>query len=261
MRKTILSCLLIATGSAFCWWPAIIEPGIHTSIWLPFALTGLILFLAAAVSDLRPLHLVLLSVAATALGIGAGSMILPFTDVIGHTYWPFVALVIVLISLPVAIFAAWAGRRLRQAFSHHHVGWATWLALAACVAFGPIALALTPAVVAARTARNDRVASQRVAALQTAIRSTRAKAGDPRQFCDGQTLKQHYSGPAFTNRDWGSITHNYVTADGYAFMVYCPERGGYRINAFPDRIGEGTRQFCEDEGGRAGCVKNDNPWP
>ena len=50
------------------------------------------------------------------------------------------------------------------------------------------------------------------------------------------------------------ITENYVKQDGYFFMLYCRERGGYTIDAMPVRDkGDGTRHFCIDESGRLGC--------
>jgi len=81
-----------------------------------------------------------------------------------------------------------------------------------------------------------------------------AEAGDPGRICEGRALKRHYSGPPFTEEDWRRIAGNAVKQDGYYFMVYCHEQGGYTIHAIPwGGKGDGTRQFCADESGKVGC--------
>ena len=83
---------------------------------------------------------------------------------------------------------------------------------------------------------------------------TAAEVKDPNHLCDGAELEHHYSGPPFSDEDWRRITGNYVKQDGYFFMVYCREKGGYTIDAGPARErGDGTRRFCTDESGKVGC--------
>jgi hypothetical protein len=128
------------------------------------------------------------------------------------------------------------------------------VALLGLVAFGPVTLALTPPLVGYRIVRNDRVAAERFTSLKNAVERTAAEAGDPKRICDGSALQRHYDGPPFSDEDWRRITGNYVRQNGYVFMVYCREQGGYTIDARPSRArGDGTRQFCTDESGRLGC--------
>src|SRR5262245_66018974 len=122
------------------------------------------------------------------------------------------------------------------------------------VAFGPVARALTPTVVEHRVARNDRAAAERFELLKISVERTIAEVGGPGRTCDGPTLRRHYSGPPFSDEDWRRITGNYVKQDGYVFMVYCREKGGYTIDAQPARgKADGTRRFCTDESGKIGC--------
>jgi hypothetical protein len=132
---------------------------------------------------------------------------------------------------------------------------AVWVAMSALVAFGPVALALTPPLVAHRIARNDQAAAIRFAALRSAVARTAAESGDPHRICDGSLLQKNYSGPRFSGADWLRITGNYVFQDGYVYMVYCREKGdGYTIDVHPERkLGDGSRQFCADESGNLGC--------
>jgi hypothetical protein len=101
-----------------------------------------------------------------------------------------------------------------------------WAIVLACVAFGPVTLALTPTVAGRRMARNERLAAERFASLKKAVESTRAEADGANRICDGAALQQHYNGPPFSDTDRRRITGNYVKRDSYFFMVYCREKGG-----------------------------------
>jgi hypothetical protein len=131
---------------------------------------------------------------------------------------------------------------------------AATLVFAGCVAFGPVALALTPPLVAHRIAVNDKLAAERFALLEKAVQQTASDRRNDGSVCDGSALGRNYSGPLFSAEDWHRITGNYVKQDGYVFMVYCREQGGYTIDAMPSRDkGDGTRHFCTDESGAIGC--------
>jgi hypothetical protein len=120
-------------------------------------------------------------------------------------------------------------------------------------------LALTPPLVAHRIALNDHAAAERFESLKIAVQQNASDPKDQVRVCDGSALKRHYSGPRFSEEDWHRITGNYVKQDGYFFMVYCREQGGYTIDAMPGRNkGDGTRRFCTDESGRIGCGMNFN---
>lgn len=131
---------------------------------------------------------------------------------------------------------------------------AIWAVILACVAFGPVTLALTRPLVQRRIARNEQLASDRFMSLKKAVETTRAEPDGASKICDGTALEHHYAGLPFSDLDWRRITGNYVKQDGYFFMVFCHEKGGYTIDALPARpVGDGTRRFCTDESGRMGC--------
>jgi hypothetical protein len=266
MGKDTLLLMVIAMGSGLCWWPAMIEPGIGFSAWIPLVIVTLLIVLATALSEEGWLRQVVAAVVGTFIVLCVGFIVLPFTDSIGHSYMPFAIALVTLAAIPVALVAALAGQKLRVLNENRRR--ATWIGLAVCVAFGPVALALTPGIVASRTARNDRLAAEMVKALKSAVQLTIAEAGGPERICDGRALKRHYSGPPFSDSDWGFITRksdwdlgNHVKQDGYVFTVYCQEQGGYRISAVPARAKwDGTLRFCADESGKAGCVVEQALW-
>jgi hypothetical protein len=162
-----------------------------------------------------------------------------------------VAVAAMLATILVSVVASLIARKVSVSNERRRV---VWLALLCCIAFGPIALALTPTLVAQRLVRNDRMAAERFESLKNAVERTRSESGDPARICDGQILKQHYSGPPFSEEDWHRITGNYVKQNGYAFGIYCHEKDGYTIDAFPDRArADGTLRFCTDESRKVGC--------
>jgi hypothetical protein len=131
---------------------------------------------------------------------------------------------------------------------------AIWAVFLACVAIGPVTLALTPPLVQRRIAHNEQFASERSMSLKRAVETARAEPDGASKICDGTALERYYAGRPFSDTDWRRITGNYVKQDGYFFMVYCREKGGYTIDAVPARpVGDGTRQFCTDESGKVGC--------
>jgi hypothetical protein len=147
-----------------------------------------------------------------------------------------------------------AGAAARKVFlSNKTWRYAAWTVQSGCVAFGPLLLGWTPRLVARHIADKDRLATQRFASLKNAVERTAGEANGPGRICQGTELEHHYSGPPFSVDDWRLITENYVKQDGYFFMVYCREKGGYTIDASPARDrGEGTRRFCTDESGTVG---------
>jgi len=243
--------VLTVIGSALCWWPAIVEPSLDFPRWILLALIALMTALATALSNGRCLRFVAASTAGTFAGLCGGFALFPLSDGIASSYIPDAVVVATLLSVFVSLVAGLAGRKLPVSNENHRR--AVWLAFVCCVAFAPVALALTPPLVARRVARNDRVAAARFESLKNAVERTMAEAGDPGRICDGRALKRH-SGPPFSNEDWRRIAGNAVKQDGYYYMVYCREQGGYTIEAIPwSGKGNGTRQFCTDESGRVGC--------
>lgn len=190
--------------------------------------------------------------AASLTGLCSGCLLFQSSDGIANAYALLIALLAALVACFVSLFAGLLARLLPVLKQNRRR--AVWFALACCVAFGPVALALTPPLVAYRVAWNDRAAAERFRALKHAAERTKAEAGDPERMCDVQTLRRHYSGPLFSEEDWQRIIGNYVLHDGYDFMIYCREKNGYTIDANPFKgKGYGTRRFCTDESGKIGC--------
>ncbi len=229
-----------------------VEPSIDFPRWLLLALLGIMAGLATALSDGRWLRFAIASTVGTFAGMCSGFALFPSEDGIANSYAPFVVIAGTLLSLFVSLFAGFAGRKLSVSSKNH--SHAVWLVLICCVGFGPVALGLTSPLVAHRVARNDQLAQQRFDGLKVAVQRTMAENSDSRRICDGSALKRRYSGPPFSEEDWQRVSANYVKQDGYFFMLYCHEQGGYTIHAIPwAGKGEGTRQFCTDESGKVRC--------
>lgn len=199
------------------------------------------------------LHFVVASTVGAFTGLWTGFVLFPPSDGIARPYAPSFIAAATIAAFVVSLVAGLLGLNLSA--SRKTLRRSVWLAFGSCVAFGPIALALTPPLVRHRVATNDRIAAERVDSLKSAVEETIAEGGgDPARVCDGQNLKRHYSGPAFSDEDWERITGNYVKQDGYVFMVYCGEKEGYKIDAWPARgKADGTRRFCTDKSGKIGC--------
>jgi hypothetical protein len=240
------------TGSALCWWPTFIEPSLGLSPRLPLALVALMTCLSATLSNGNWLGLPIAATVGTFAGLSSGVVLFPTSDGIANSYAPIVVVVGTLIVLLVSLVAGVIATRVPLLNENYRR--VLWVALVCCVAFGPVALALTPPLAAHRIARNDRLAGERFNSLRNAVDQTVAEAGDTRRSCDGQALRLHYSGPPFSEKDWQLITENYVKQDGYYFIVDCREQGKYSIHAIPWRgKADGTRQFCADQAGKVGC--------
>jgi hypothetical protein len=208
--------------------------------------------LSATLSNGNWLGFPIAATVGTFAGLCGGVVLFPSSDGIANAYAPMVVVVGTLIVLLASLVASVVATRvplLNETYRR-----ALWVALVCCVAFGPIALALTPPLVAHRIARNDRLAGERFDSLRNAVEQTVAEAGDTKRSCDGQALRRHYSGPPFSENDWQLITSNYVKQVGYYFMVQCREQGKYSIHGIPWRGKvNGTRQFCADQSGEVGC--------
>lgn len=249
MGRDAFLLLLTVAGSALWWWPLSIWPNLDLPWWLPLAFITLLSGLATTLSGVRWLLFVVASAAGTFAGLCSGYAIWPPTDEIPVLY---VAAVATLATVLVSLVAGLAARKV--SVSNERRRRVVWLALLCCIAFGPIALALTPPLVMYRVVRNHRVAAERFESLKNAVERTRSESGDPGRICDGQVLEQHYFGPPFSDEDWHRITGNYVKQDGYVFGIYCHEQGGYTIDAFPAReSADGTLRFCTDESRKIGC--------
>jgi hypothetical protein len=253
MDRGRLLVVLTTTGSALCWWPVIMQPNLDFPFWwLPLTLVALVAGLSTVLSDGVWLRFVVAASVGTFVGVFGGFLVWWPTDRIDASFVPVVVISAVLASVAVSLVASLALRRVT--LSNHKRRRALWIGLICCVVFGPFVVPLTPPLVALRVASNDRIAERRILCLHDAAVQTMADSADPDRLCDGSVLRRHYSGPAFSEKDWRYIAGNYVKRDGYLFSIYCHEKAGYAIDARPDRErGDGTRKFCADESGAVGC--------
>jgi hypothetical protein len=250
--------LLVATliGTALCWWPVIIQPNLDLPfLWTPLTIVAVVTALATILSSENWWRIAATSVVGSFVGLLSGFMTLPLTDSIERAYSPFAVAHGTLLAVPVSICASLVSLVLGDVLvSNAKVRRIISVAFICSLAFGPVSLALTPLFVASRVARNDRVAEKRFVSLKRAVELTMTEADGPARICDGQALKQHYSGPPFSENDWRYVAGNAVKEDGYTFYINCHEKYGYSIDAQPARQkGDGTRHFCIGEGNRADC--------
>lgn len=229
-----------------------VEPSLDLPDWIPIACAAFCPGLSTILNGSNWLLFVICS------GLGTfGGLCLSYTiwwpsDPIAGPWVPYSIALNTVIALVAALTAGLTARKVFV--SSKTWRYAAWAVLSGCAAFGPVMLGITPRLVARRIAYNDRVAAERFASLKKAVERTAIEANDPSCICQGTELENHYSGPPFSAEDWRRVTGNYVKRDGYFFMVYCREKGGYTIDAGPARErGDGTRRFCTDESGRVGC--------
>jgi hypothetical protein len=208
MRKNsilILLVILVMAVSATIWWPMIPEPNLGLPLWVPLLVITLVCGLAIVLSGGRWLWFALAAPIATFAGTLTGFIVWPMEDGISQSYTLFAA-----IAMTIVV--------------------ALWLALAACIAVGPVAAAVRPAVIAHR----DTLAAERFTALKVAIERTRKESGNTASVCDGQALKRNYAGPPFQESDWHFIAGHYVQQGGYAFGIWvnCSQPDHYTVDVF-----------------------------
>jgi hypothetical protein len=258
MRRNGFLAGLVAIGSVLSWWLLSIDPSLDLPLWLTLTVLALYPILSTILSRERWWLFLVASALGTIAGMISGFMIWPPDPL----FWEGGQIVLIAMAAAFIFLALIVGLALRRVtVSNEGLRLAVWIMLASCVAYGPILLALTPSLVAKRVVRNDRLAAERFEALRVAAERTNAEPGGVARICDGKTLKQHYSGPPFSDTDWKYIAGNFVTEDGYDFGVeiYCPEPGLYMIEAMPVREkGDGTRRFCADVSGGIGCGMGDH---
>jgi hypothetical protein len=204
------------------------------------------------------LRFVVASAVGTYAGLWGGFEIWwPRADPIAGPWVPVGNAIATLATVLVSLLAGFAMRRV--SIPNGKARRAVWIAFACCFAFGPVALALTPPLVAFWITRNERAAVRRVESLREAVERVVAETGNPSSICDGQALERAYSGPRFSKNDWLYIVGNYVKQDGYLFSIYCHEKSGFTIAAFPARDNsDGVRHFCTDRSGKLGCGLESN---
>lgn len=220
--------------------------------WLPLPLIVLGSGLATALCGERWWHFALASGVGTFNGVCSGYVIWHPADRVETAYS---GLLIIVATLAAFILSLVANSAMRKStLSNLKLRHAVWIGVGCCFSVGPIALAVAPPLVAYRVAGNDRAAAKRLQALNDAAKQLLSETGDSEQICNGKALQRHYSGPMFSEDDWRYITGNYVNRDGYVFAVYCKEKGGYVVEAWPARGAvDGTHRLCADEAHPIGC--------
>jgi hypothetical protein len=210
--------------------------------------------LATILSRGRWLRFLVISSVCTLIGTAMGFTIWPLEDGIAQSYSGVAVIAATIAAAVVCLVAGLVGRKLTALNARHRR--ALWIALAACVAFGPVVLVLRPGLIGIRVAHNNRMAAERFAGLKVAAERTRMEPGGAALLCDGQSLKRNYAGPPFTDRNWQHIVGNYVKEDGFVFgiSIDCSQPRRYSIDVRPERErADGTRRFCTDESGKIGC--------
>ena len=252
IHKNVLLVILTAAGSAICWWPVTMVPSLDLPQWSPLIVVALLTAISAILSGELWLRVLLASSAGTFAGLVASAIIWPPADPEAAGFLPFVIIVTVAAAAAVSLIASLTMRKLSALNIKN--GRLLWIIFGLCLVIGPVTVAITPILVARRVARNDQLAELRFGALKRAAELAAAQNGGPDRICEGPFLKQHYSGPRFSETDWGFIKGNYVRQDGYMFGIWCHQQSGYTIDVRPFRGREdGTRNFCTDESGRIGC--------
>jgi len=254
MSRNMLLVVLTATGSALCWWPVIMQPNLDLPSGFPLVLVALGTALSTTLSDEGWLQFMIASIAGSFVGICCGFWIWWPTDGIEASYVPLGVAVAMLRVVLVAVVSLIAGLVLSVPVWMEKRRHAVWLLFICGVALGPVTVALTPPLVAYKVARNDRLAAERIQSLNHAVEQTMAEADGPTRICDGQALRQHYSGPPLRETDWQYLAANSVQDDGYVFWINCHDKNGYSIDAQPARgKADGTRHFYAGAWGVAGC--------
>ena len=136
--------------------------------WLPFPLIAGLVAVGTILSREQAVRVVVAAVVGTFAGTTSGFVIWQPKDAIAATYVGPIIAVDTLATLVVAVVtfllferAAWMERQTRS----------LWLTLVLCAAVGPLALAVTPLILAHRISSNDRDAALRFRIAQASRRT------------------------------------------------------------------------------------------
>ena len=151
MQRNTLLIVMVAAGSAMCWWPKIIPPNLDLPGWkTPLILIALITSLGTALSDEGARWLMIASVLGGVAGIFCGFRLWWPTDAIDASLVPFGIGLSALTSIPVSVIAVGAGVALRESKIVTNNRRLIWCAFFTCFAFAPTVVALTPRLVILR---------------------------------------------------------------------------------------------------------------
>jgi hypothetical protein len=151
MQRNTLLIVMVAAGSAMCWWPKIIPPNRDLPGWkTPLVLIALITGLGTALSSEGWRWLLIASLLGGIGGICCGFWLWWPTDGIDASWVPFVIGLSTLTSIPVSIIALFAGVALRDSKIATKNRRLLWGAFLVSFAFAPTVCALTPLLIALR---------------------------------------------------------------------------------------------------------------
>jgi hypothetical protein len=142
MRSDMVLTFLVVMGSALSWLPICWEPSLELPPWIPLLCVAFCTGLSTALNRKHwPLF-----VLASGMGTFGGlcfSVAIGFPiDPIGRSYAPLLIPVITIIAVIGSLFASFVVLTIRISPATNRT--ALWVALLGVVAFGPVALSLTP---------------------------------------------------------------------------------------------------------------------
>jgi hypothetical protein len=150
MQRNTLLIVMVAAGSALCWWPVIITPNLDLPVWkTPLILLALITALATALSDKGAGWLMSASILGVFAGICCGLRLWWSADNNDASYLGF-TMGLTLVSIPVSVIAVAAGVALRESKIAQKNRRLIWCAFLSSFAFAPTVVALTPLLLTRR---------------------------------------------------------------------------------------------------------------
>jgi hypothetical protein len=150
MQRNTLLIVMVAAGSALCWWPVIIQPNLELPVWkTPLIFLALITALATALSKDGAGWLMSASILGVFAGICCGFKLWWPTDNNDASYVPF-TMGLTLVSIPVSVIAVAAGVALRESKIAQKNRRLIWCAFVSSFAFAPTVVALTPLLLTRR---------------------------------------------------------------------------------------------------------------
>lgn len=150
MRMITPLIVMVAAGSALCWWPVIIQPNLDLPVWkTPLICLALIAALATALSDEGAGWLMSASILGVFAGICFGFRLWWTTDNNDAPYVLTIGLA-TLVSIPVSVIAVAAGLALREAKIAQKNRRLIWCAFLGSFAFAPTVVVLTPLLLSRR---------------------------------------------------------------------------------------------------------------
>jgi hypothetical protein len=149
MQRNTLLIVMVAAGSALCWWPVIIQPNLDLPVWkTPLILLALVTSLATALSNEGAGWFMSASILGVFTGICFGFRLWWSTDNNDASYGGL-TMGLTLVSIPISVIAVAAGVALRESTAQKN-RLLIWSAFLSSFAFAPTVVALTPLLLARR---------------------------------------------------------------------------------------------------------------